>query len=506
MAERKDILNAILKALLAGVETSAFGKTLFTFISELAALPKEKRRALDASLPDKQFEELLSQSELSTTNAALAAAGTEQIKKLISNLIKLSNEQINALTEITQNEFNSILNKLDGIDKTTKEIRTGVKELKVILGRNEDKIAQLEELLKQQQISSVSSPQQKIPQVSQETKDIAARINDDAGPYALALKAIAEGNPKKADKLLDKTQQFLDAVQEKKDDAQIKIYTARMQNASYAGKLRDALQYCDKIVSLTGDDSSVLSEVAAIYYQNAEYHKAEPLMTRALKIDEAAFGKDHPDVATDLNNLAQLYKSTNRLKEAEPLMTRALKIDEAAFGKDHPDVAIDLNNLALLYKDTNRLKEAEPLMTRALKIDEAAFGKVHPNVAIRLNNLAQLYKATNRLKEAEPLVTRALKIDEAAFGKDHPDVATDLNNLAQLYQATNRLKEAEPIARRTVEILLQFTRRTGHQHPHLMTVIENYAGLLIQMGLSKEQVNAKLKSLAPDLPKLFEYE
>jgi|GEM_PF-3446145 hypothetical protein len=67
-------------------------------------------------------------------------------------------------------------------------------------------------------------------------------------------------------------------------------------------------------------------------------------------------------VAAALNNLAQLLKVTNGLKEAEPLMQRALKIDEANFGPDHPNVARDLNNLVALLRDTNRLTEAEPLM------------------------------------------------------------------------------------------------------------------------------------------------
>ena len=47
-----------------------------------------------------------------------------------------------------------------------------------------------------------------------------------------------------------------------------------------------------------------------------------------------------PAVAIDLNNLAQLLQATNRLAEAEPLMRRALAIDEAAYGPDHPDVAM----------------------------------------------------------------------------------------------------------------------------------------------------------------------
>ena len=57
-------------------------------------------------------------------------------------------------------------------------------------------------------------------------------------------------------------------------------------------------------------------------------------------------GPEHPEVAIGLNNLAQLLQATNRLAEAEPLMRRALAIDEKSFGPDHPNVAIGLNNLA----------------------------------------------------------------------------------------------------------------------------------------------------------------
>ena len=49
-------------------------------------------------------------------------------------------------------------------------------------------------------------------------------------------------------------------------------------------------------------------------------------MRRALAIDEASYGPDHPDVAIDLNNLAQLLQATNRLGEAEPLSRRYLEI------------------------------------------------------------------------------------------------------------------------------------------------------------------------------------
>ena len=242
-----------------------------------------------------------------------------------------------------------------------------------------------------------------------------------------------------------------------------------------------------------------LNNLAQLLKATNRLDEAEPLMRRGLEIEQNSKGKNHPHVAIQLNNLAQLLADTNRLDEAEPLMRRVLKIDEASFGPDHPNVAIRLNNLAQLLKATNRLDEAEPLYKRVVDIFEKSLGKDHPNVATALNNLAVLLQVTNRLSEAEPMYRRALKIDEASFGPDHPNVAIRLNNLAVLLQDTNRLAEAEPLMERQLVIFLQFTRRTGHQHPRLQDGINNYTKLLMQMGHSKDEVNNRLKRLAPEM-------
>jgi tetratricopeptide (TPR) repeat protein len=121
--------------------------------------------------------------------------------------------------------------------------------------------------------------------------------------------------------------------------------------------------------------------------------EAEPLMRRALEIDEQSFGGDHPNIAIRLNNLAQLLQTTNRLAEAEQLMRRALEIDEQSLGSDHPNVARDLNNLGQLLRDTNRLAEAEPLMRRDLEIllrFTGATGHEHPYCQTALRNYTSL--------------------------------------------------------------------------------------------------------------------
>ena len=133
-----------------------------------------------------------------------------------------------------------------------------------------------------------------------------------------------------------------------------------------------------------------------------------------------------------------LLLDTNRAEEAEPLIRRALEIDEAAFGDQHPTVATDLNNLAMLLRATNRAEEAEPLIRRALEIDQAAFGNQHPTVAIYLNNLAALLLDTNRIAEAEPLLRRALEILTAfgvQTGHEHPEFQRANSNYEALKRA-----------------------------------------------------------------------
>ena len=79
-----------------------------------------------------------------------------------------------------------------------------------------------------------------------------------------------------------------------------------------------------------------------------------------MAIDEASYGTDHPEVATDLNNLALLLQATNRLAEAEPLMRRVVEIFIAFSqqGHQHPHLEAAFGNYYSLLKDMD-LPEAE---------------------------------------------------------------------------------------------------------------------------------------------------
>jgi tetratricopeptide (TPR) repeat protein len=169
---------------------------------------------------------------------------------------------------------------------------------------------------------------------------------------------------------------------------------------------------------------------------SARFQEGLDLATQALKIYESQTATESlaSEIGATLNDAGRAALALAKFDKADVFFKRALKIDEASYGPDHPTVAVRLNNLARLLELTNRLSDAEPLYRRALKIQEASFGLEHPNVATTLNNLAGLLESTNRLSEAEPLYRRALLIVvafTAATGHQHPNLRVHIGNYQQ---------------------------------------------------------------------------
>jgi tetratricopeptide (TPR) repeat protein len=144
--------------------------------------------------------------------------------------------------------------------------------------------------------------------------------------------------------------------------------------------------------------------------------------------------KDHPDIATSLDNLAALYHSQGRYGEAEPLHVEVLEMRRRVHGaeKDHPDIATSLNNLAAMYDSQGRYGEAEPLYVAALEMRRRVHGaeKDHPDIAGSLNNLATLYCETGRFQEAEEMYEEVERMFLCSFGEDHPTVQFARGSLA----------------------------------------------------------------------------
>lgn len=219
-----------------------------------------------------------------------------------------------------------------------------------------------------------------------------------------------------------------------------------------------------RAVALHGDHWGIarptaeLLKMAGIAFQvRREFETAEHLLRRALAVCEAEEREDG-SLAEHLDNLAMLFHRTGRPAEAEPLMRRALAIDEAHYGNAHPFIVCHLDIFALVLLAVNRADEAEALMRRALAIDESARGADHPDTAERLMKLAYFLIKTKRPAEAVSLVQRALQIYvrlSIESGEPHPRLHAVADQCAALLAGTGDTREQ---ARGKVDAILAQVR------------------------------------------------
>ncbi|HLZ84311.1 MAG TPA: tetratricopeptide repeat protein, partial [Caulobacteraceae bacterium] len=216
------------------------------------------------------------------------------------------------------------------------------------------------------------------------------------------------------------------------------------------------------------------------------YDVAETLLRASLDADESTLGPNHPGTATGLDRLARKMVSEGRYAEAEPLLRRALKIDETALPRS-PHTADILGDLGGLLVATDRSPEAEPLLRRALAIDEAVLGPASAAAADTLNALTNALESQGRTAGAETDARRALSIDEQALGAEAAGVADDLDSLAGLLLEQGRYADAEPLLKRALTI---DARLLGPAHPNTADVEEGLA--VAEFGLGRFEPAVRL--------------
>ncbi len=218
--------------------------------------------------------------------------------------------------------------------------------------------------------------------------------------------------------------------------------------ADYSGA-RNAYEHA---LIVEPDNATLVNNLGMVMQDLGDLRGARAACERALKIDEAAFGPDHPKVAIRVNNLGGVMQDLGDLGGARVAYERALKINEAAFGPDHPNVAIDVNSLGSVMQDLGDLEGARTAFERALKIWEANLGPDDPQVATGINNLGSVMKDLGDLEGARAAYERAIKIFEANLGENHPQVATGINNLGSVMKDLGDFEGARAAYERALKI------------------------------------------------------
>jgi tetratricopeptide (TPR) repeat protein len=107
------------------------------------------------------------------------------------------------------------------------------------------------------------------------------------------------------------------------------------------------------------------SNLASLELIAGNYGEAETMFRRALAMQDALLGPEHPELFSTLSNLADCYRRQHRYAEAEPLFRRALEIGRVG---SNLDLTSCLWSYALLLRKTKHKAEAAKLEEEARRM------------------------------------------------------------------------------------------------------------------------------------------
>ncbi|TAK20411.1 MAG: tetratricopeptide repeat protein [Chloroflexota bacterium] len=121
------------------------------------------------------------------------------------------------------------------------------------------------------------------------------------------------------------------------------------------------------------DTATSLNNLALLLRAQGDFAAARPLLERAItvldRIDARSSG-----LAVSLFGLALIVRAEGDLARASSLLERAIEIDEAAYGPDHLEVATDLEALAPIVEELGDRARAQKLRERAARIRARSAG------------------------------------------------------------------------------------------------------------------------------------
>jgi CHAT domain-containing protein len=250
--------------------------------------------------------------------------------------------------------------------------------------------------------------------------------------------------------------------------------------------------------------SSSLSGLASIAFDQGKYFEAEKLYRQIVTIQEKLPGANLQNLARNLDNLGSVNQMLGRLDEGENATRRALALFARLFGTNHPDYALCLNNLAVIEHRRGKFAEARELYSKVITNYEKNYGASHPLLAPVLCNAARLCNDAQAYDEAEELERDALAIVQKSYPPEHPEITKSLNNLSVYLSNQLRYAEAEKLIR---EVLARMEKTEPVSQPDLAAAQQNLAVVLQSQGkyaeaktLYEKILPLTEKSLGPEHP------
>ncbi|MCB1066423.1 MAG: tetratricopeptide repeat-containing protein, partial [Verrucomicrobiae bacterium] len=137
--------------------------------------------------------------------------------------------------------------------------------------------------------------------------------------------------------------------------------------------------------------------------------KALELAQKALDIQRAVLGEEHPDTAVTYGNLGSTYDSLGNHAKALELTQRSLDIRRSVLGEEHPDTALAYGNLGSTYYSLGKYDKALELEQKSFLNLKTCLGISHQSTRNAAINLAMTLGKLNCVPEAKAVLKEAVQ-------------------------------------------------------------------------------------------------
>jgi tetratricopeptide (TPR) repeat protein len=214
-----------------------------------------------------------------------------------------------------------------------------------------------------------------------------------------------------------------------------------------ARDLRDKFEPGDLEVGMS------YTSLAFDYDEIGRYKDARAAGERALALEQALLGPDHPEIGIVLVNLGNIAVDEGDVAAARAYYLRALALREktVAAGDDPNGLADVANNLGGMAVDAQQYDEALKYFQRAVELRQRA-DKDDPEGTIPMIGIATVHALRGECKEAVAQAHVALDIVERKLGRAHPYAGDDLLVIGKCERELGHLESSEQALERSLAI------------------------------------------------------
>ncbi|MDR3389377.1 MAG: serine/threonine-protein kinase [Rudaea sp.] len=267
--------------------------------------------------------------------------------------------------------------------------------------------------------------------------------------FAVSDPDVSKGTPMTANTLLDRGAERIEADFATQPDLRAELESTVGSLYASLGDYAKATSFLQKSLAWrkqspdSPEYANTLLDLADANVSLDRYGIAAPQLREALTLIQRSDGESSPRTAKAMRLLGNAYTTLARSRDAEPLLTRALAIDQQA--GTMVTVADDLFSLAGYQVLVHHYKAAVQLYTRALETYREMLGDKNSKTITTRSELANSeYFAGDLAKSMQDSRAAAAQSREL-FGPDHPVTLNMQRNLGGLLANNGYLDEAEPL-------------------------------------------------------------